>query len=164
MRDYIEALEQSNYVEREYSTEAYEDALKAWLSYVRKSPRRIDKIVIKDIHRRLMLRVDPEIAGKYRAINVTVGGRLCPSPADVPRLTEEWVQFHGMAQTKEDIVTGHVAFEKVHPFEDGNGRTGRFIMNLQLYMAGLPPIIVMAAKRPAPAPSTPQYDYYDWFI
>ncbi len=43
----------------------------------------------------------------------------------------------------------HLAFEQIHPFENGNGRTGRLIMNKILIAAGLPPCIVFSKNRQA---------------
>lgn len=47
----------------------------------------------------------------------------------------------------ERVALFHLRFESIHPFIDGNGRTGRLIMNLQLINAGFPPINVKFADR-----------------
>jgi Fic family protein len=47
-----------------------------------------------------------------------------------------------------------VAFERIHPFRDGNGRVGRIIMNAQRLQAGLPILIIPASERRL---------YYEWF-
>ena len=48
----------------------------------------------------------------------------------------------------------HLHFEKIHPFIDGNGRTGRLLANLELMKAGYPPIDIKFADR---------HVYYDCF-
>lgn len=43
----------------------------------------------------------------------------------------------------------HVRFERVHPFEDGNGRTGRILVNRGLMRAGLAPVVILVEERAA---------------
>ena len=63
-------------------------------------------------------------------------------------LTNHWMEqlLLDYAASSEHIVTKlarfHIEFEGIHPFIDGNGRTGRLIMNLDLIRCGFPPINV----------------------
>lgn len=62
-------------------------------------------------------------AGHWRRVDVQVGGYLAPYWAQVPELMAQfWLQFHEM-----DSWEAHNAFQKIHPFQDGNGRMGRLI-------------------------------------
>ncbi len=53
------------------------------------------------------------------------------------------------------IKNSHIFFEKLHPFEDGNGRTGRILMNLQKLNEELPLLIIHEGEE--------QMEYYKWF-
>ena len=52
-----------------------------------------------------------------------------------------------MMNAIERIARFHLEFEGIHPFIDGNGRTGRLIMNLDLIRCGFPPINVKFTDR-----------------
>jgi hypothetical protein len=49
----------------------------------------------------------------------------------------------------EELARLHNQFERVHPFIDGNGRTGRLVMNLVLVRSGYPPVIIFKRQRSA---------------
>ena len=61
----------------------------------------------------------------FRHTAVRVGARLCPDWQDLPRLLAQWVE-HLPRITPEEA---YRAFEEIHPFRDGNGRTGKIILN-----------------------------------
>lgn len=46
------------------------------------------------------------------------------------------------AEKLESILDAHIQFERIHPFSDGNGRTGRLLMNYSLLREGFPPLII----------------------
>lgn len=145
-------LYESNAIEGEYGVEAFEDAVKAW-EFIR-SYEKISVGTILDVHQILMKRLNPRIAGRIRDCNVTVGGKLCPPPYQVTALLNGWIQEHGGSILINKVEEAHVAFEKIHPFEDGNGRTGRIIMNWQHMKRGDDPCIIYEMYK---------QDYYDWF-
>ena len=106
--------------------------------------------LIKEIHS-LVLMDRPEDRGRYRRIPVRIMGASHepPQPYLVPiqmeQLLEELKQ--GQLHPLEAAALFHLKFEGIHPFIDGNGRTGRLILNFMLMQAGYPPINVKFADR-----------------
>lgn len=108
--------------------------------------------VIKNIHS-LVLINSPEDKGNYRRIPVRIMGAytepLQPymvQPAMEGLLIENKKRALNM-NIIERIARFHLEFEGIHPFIDGNGRTGRLILNLDLIRNGYPPINVKFTDR-----------------
>lgn len=108
--------------------------------------------VIKEIHS-LVLMNDRQNRGVYRSVPVTILGALHtpPQPYLVPVQMEQLLaDYEGMKERRhivEVVAEFHLRFEGVHPFIDGNGRTGRLILNLELIKAGLLPVNIKFADR-----------------
>lgn len=115
--------------------------------------------VVREIHT-LVLMNDRLNCGTYRAVPVTILGAVHtpPQPHLVPmqmkQLLDEYELMKKEMHIVEAISTFHLRFEGIHPFIDGNGRTGRLILNLELMRAGLLPINIKFADR---------MKYYDAF-
>lgn len=114
---------------------------------------------IKDIHT-LVLMDKPQQRGMYRRIPVTILGAVHepPQPYLVPVLMEQLLcEYKEEMKDKhiiEKVALFHLKFEGIHPFIDGNGRTGRLILNLELMKEGYPPINIKFQDRKK---------YYDCF-
>jgi excisionase family DNA binding protein len=110
----------------------------------------ISERVIRDIHS-LVLIDRPEDKGVYRRIPVKIMGAFHepPQPYLVPVQMERLVReaARDKRHSIEKTALFHLNFEGVHPFIDGNGRTGRLILNLMLMQAGYPPINVKFTDR-----------------
>ncbi len=88
--------------------------------------------------------------GEYRKGPVKIGNLIetvyvPPSAEKIPSLMNEFLQtVNFKAETVFEIINAaanlHMKFERIHPFADGNGRTGRMILNQQLINCGLLPI------------------------
>ena len=110
----------------------------------------ISEKIIKDIHY-LVLADKKEDRGVYRRVPVRIMG-AAHEPVQpyliVPKMEELLERYEN---SKEDIVTKlarfHIEFESIHPFIDGNGRTGRLLVNLELMKAGYPPIDIKFTDR-----------------
>ncbi len=155
-------LVESNAIEGVYSREALEDAQKAWKYLV----ARVEILTIEDIlevHKILMQRVGKRIAGKIRNCSVRIGYSIkhFVSEALIKEDLNTFCEEVNMAvstnpDNKEDVCKSlHVSFENIHPFEDGNGRTGRLLMNWQRWKMGLPILIIREGEE--------QLNYYEWF-
>jgi Fic family protein len=120
-----------------------------------------------DLHRFLTRGIpffeDYGMSGKYRNIDVWIGHESCPSPVVLNNLMNAWYKItkHLMDQylDKKDYrlsaleiaFISHHVFEVVHPFIDGNGRTGRLLVAKVLHDLGQEPVIVKFSDR---------HDYY----
>lgn len=110
----------------------------------------ISEKLIKDIHY-LVLADKKDDRGVYRRIPVRIMG-AAHEPVQpyliIPKMEELLEQYKN---SKDDIVTKlarfHIEFEDIHPFIDGNGRTGRLLINLELMKAGYPPIDIKFSDR-----------------
>ncbi len=106
--------------------------------------------IIKNIHSLVLIdRSDDK--GVYRRIPVTIVGAYydLPQPYLVPAQMEQLIarQKEKKCHPIEAAALFHLAFEGIHPFIDGNGRTGRLLLNLMLMQQGYPPINVKFADR-----------------
>lgn len=88
----------------------------------------------------------------------------------VPAALEEWVssmnavpgRIRAGDNLSELLAQAHDGFERVHPFIDGNGRTGRLVLNLVLVRLGYPPVVVLKEQRPAYLKAMQQADKGDY--
>jgi Fic family protein len=108
---------------------------------------------ILEIHRRVLGFTDPIEAGKIRKHQVYVGDFVPPKPEYVRSLMYEFVDWLNSNQLLNEAhpiqiaALAHYKFVWIHPFYDGNGRTGRLLMNLILMKFGYPPVIIQKEDR-----------------
>lgn len=122
----------------------------------------LSESVIKNIHS-LVLMNRPDDKGVYRRIPVRIMGAYTEpvQPYMIePKMTELILENKSREQSMhiiERIARFHLEFEGIHPFIDGNGRTGRLILNLDLIRNGFPPINIKFTDRKR------YYDAFDAF-
>ena len=115
----------------------------AGLRYVEKNAKKkaIRQADLLALHRILADRVmDQGTAGSYRTISVRVGKHIPPPATDVSELMFELLEWWNTRATELSPVLSsailHYRFEDIHPFADGNGRTGRALALWELYRRG----------------------------
>lgn len=163
----IEFLQQSNLIESEHSSQALDDAVKAW-QYLIKKPS-LNKGRILHTHRLLMqsrTTIEDREKGAFRNGPVFIGGREAKKHYAISMLLENLLLdierliagVQNMAMTSDDaeeaIKQHHIRFEDIHPFFDGNGRMGRIILNWERVQCGLPILVIREEDR---------HEYYKWF-
>lgn len=158
---------ESNAIEGVFGTTALNTSLKAWahLSKV----KIITPKDVKKVHSILMAEdvswSEPHLKKKYigvfRDCPVYIGGRAAMDSMFIEGAIQSWCSGMNMRGTEgEENKVGlskdlHVEYETIHPFVDGNGRTGRMFMNWERLKNGLPILIIHEGDE--------QYEYYKWF-
>jgi Fic family protein len=111
----------------------------------------LNKETILFLHKILLAGINDDFAGRFRLPGeyVRVGGHIAPKPEMVNVMVEDAIFDYKNSQDffVERISKFHLEFETIHPFCDGNGRTGRVLINLQLQQLGYPNIIVRDKEK-----------------
>lgn len=108
---------------------------------------------IKNIHNLVLKGINDKYAGTYRDQQVMISGAMHTPPA--PYLLKEkmdnfinWYNNDGQKlHPVERAAMVHVIFVGIHPFIDGNGRTSRLLLNLELMKNGFSPIVIKNVDR-----------------
>jgi Fic family protein len=124
------------------------------VSYIDKKAKEqeLNSDVILSLHKMLMSNIRDEIAGRFRKDGeyVRVGSHIAPAPAEIKEGLEKMFSEYN-ASSHENIIKRiarlHLAFEYLHPFNDGNGRIGRVINNYLLIREGFVPINIKFIDR-----------------
>lgn len=123
-------------------------------SYVKRAVsegRLLDEEMLKDIHALLMENI--MVGGIYRNVEVRITGAGFRPPAPQEMFQQMRCFFADMLRQREKLnaiewaVWTHAEFVRIHPFPDGNGRTARMLMNLQLLTEGFQPISIAKEER-----------------
>jgi Fic family protein len=108
----------------------------------------LDTAAVLEMHRALMKHADPKGAGIWRSEPVWIGRSssspvgadfVAPDAKRVPALMDDLMAYAGRndVQVLSQAAIAHAQFETIHPFTDGNGRTGRALMHAMLRNKGL---------------------------
>lgn len=123
------------------------------LEEIVKSNEPFSERIIKDLHGIILRGIDQEIAGMYRKTKVLISGAVHIPPDAIfvaEQMKEMMDWYHGEAQRLHPVeraATLHSLFVKIHPFVDGNGRTARLLLNLELMRSGYVPVVIKNEQR-----------------
>lgn len=116
----------------------------------------IGEWAIKQIHNLILRSIAPQEAGCYRQLDVKAAGTeyVYPPHYLLKDLMSEFILWLNSAESKahhplEYAAQAHLRFVSIHPFRDGNGQTGRLLMNLLLLRAGYPIVVISKQVRKA---------------
>ena len=111
--------------------------------------KKLSETMIKEIHRILKSGSLDQYkysfkVGRYKALPNEVGGRETTLPKNVSKEMKELLSSYNLKKKKSlfDIIDFHVQFERIHPFQDGNGRVGRLIMFKECLKNNITPFII----------------------
>lgn len=124
---------------------------------------RISITEVREIHRQVVEPVwrhfppeqldEGEGPGSFRLHDVQAfsSGMNPPAFSEVPTRVSNWVERAAHEPVGQHVIENvaelHAQFEQIHPFRDGNGRTGRLILNLLLVRSGYPPAVILKQER-----------------
>ncbi len=119
---------------------------------IKRKPSELKEKDVLKIHEIILSRINKEDAGLYRRVPVRISGSavVLPNPKKVQDLMDEfflWLKKETKLHAVELAAEAHYRFVTIHPFIDGNGRTGRLLMNMILMMKGFPPAIIRKNDR-----------------
>ena len=138
LRDHLEALDHH--------------AALLWVREAAAAAAPLSEAVVCELHRRIVARSQPDIAGFYsrNPRRIAGSGAVFPNPAKIPALMAGFGAWLATAGTvPATIFDAHFRLTAIHPFGDGNGRTARLLMNLMLLRGGYPPVAVHPEDRRA---------------
>jgi Fic family protein len=136
LRDHLEAVDHYHAV--------------LWMRELADKATAIEETTVRELHRRIVARSQPEIGGVYSTYPRRIAGSpvVFPNAVKIPGLMNEFGEWlAGIAPVPSNSFDAHFRLVAIHPFADGNGRTARLLMNLILLRGGYPPVAVRPQDR-----------------
>ena len=133
-----------------YEIENHKQAFSNMLDHL-ESNDTLSVSIIKEVHADLTDRLQYDKGQFKKNENLIIGAEFqTASPSETPFLVQQLLdnleyRLENAATDEEkleSVLDAHIQFERIHPFSDGNGRTGRVIMNYSLLQEGFPPLII----------------------
>ena len=121
-----------------------------------KNEKKLDIYMIKKINKEILDRLNDNAGNFKNSSNAIIGADFVTStPSQAPILTKNWIENlnYRLELCKNDdeklleILNSHIEFERIHPFSDGNGRTGRLIMMYLCFQEKIAPFVIEKEDR-----------------
>ena len=114
----------------------------------------LNEAIIKGLHKQLKQGVFEDIAngyniGEYKGRANRVARITTALPVEVPEMMQNLVNWYRAQEcvTIKTLAQFHARYESIHPFQDGNGRTGRIILFRECLKYNIVPFIIVDSKR-----------------
>jgi len=122
------------------------------MEYIGGRHEELSKDLILLLHKMLLGNIKDGIAGRFRVKDeyVRIGTHIAAAPEHIERLLEEALIEYSSEHDVyfvDKIARFHLDFENTHPFNDGNGRIGRVIINYQFLKLGFPNVIIRDKEK-----------------
>jgi Fic family protein len=136
LRDHLEAVDHYSAV--------------LWMRELAAKATPIEENTVRELHRRIVARSQPETGGIYSTLPRRIAGSpvVLPNAVKIPQLMKDYGEWLAKAEpVPATSFDAHFRLVAIHPFSDGNGRTARLLMNLLLLREGYPPVAVRPEDR-----------------
>lgn len=156
--DVYNILITNNFVVSKVNNKDYQETVnhkKAWeniINFINDGNYKIDSDFIIKVNQ--IINHDIMYIGGYRLGGMKIIGsdKTFPHPLEVNELMNQFINHYNQLLTKpnisyEEIAASHIEYINIHPFPDGNGRTGRLLTNILLLVHDYPPMTILLEDK-----------------
>lgn len=156
--DVYNILITNNFIVNEVNNKDYQETInhkEAWkntINFINDGNYKIDNDFIIKLNQ--IINHDIMYIGGYRLGGMKIIGsdKTFPHPLEVNELMNQFINHYNQLLTKpnisyEEIAASHIEYINIHPFPDGNGRTGRLLTNILLLVHDYPPMTILLEDK-----------------